>query len=263
MHASAFDRYRTGDSLIHRLDPRVKLVVTVLFILSNVLIPDGGWLAFALAFALVLAVTAMARLPWGYALKRSFIALPFALAAFPVIFNTPGLPLAEFQLGPWTLIPTLAGVIRFASILARSLLSVQMAILLTATTQFPDLMHAMRHLRVPQALVATISFMYRYLFVLSDEAMRLIRARNARSAAYPGQKSGVSLVWRARVAGNMIGQLFVRSFERGDRIYSAMLARGYTGHIYTLNPHVMRPDDWAALLFVSAYLIFIQFIAHV
>ncbi|MCO6453546.1 MAG: cobalt ECF transporter T component CbiQ [Caldilineales bacterium] len=262
MHASAFDRYQATDSLIHRLDPRVKLILTVLFIFSNVLIPDGEWVAFALAFVLILALTLLARLPWAYAIKRSFIAIPFALAALPVIVHTSGNVLATIPLGPWTLSPTDAGMIRFFSILVRSLLSVQMAILLTTTTQFPDLMHAMRHLYVPQPLVATISFMYRYLFVLADEAMRLIRARNARSAAIPGQKSGVSVFWRARVAGNMVGQLFVRSFERGDRVYNAMLARGYTGHIYTLNPHVMRSEDWASLLFVSAYLLFIQFVAH-
>ena len=121
-----------------------------------------------------------------------------------------------------------------------------MAILLTATTQFPDLMHALRHLRLPQILVAVISFMYRYLFVLADEAMRLLRARQARSAQLPGQKAGGSLWWRARVAGNMVGQLFLRSYDRSDRVYNAMLARGYRGHFLTLNPHAMQPFDWLA-----------------
>ena len=244
MHINTFDRYEVGQSLIHRLDPRVKVVITLLFIISNVILPDGAWLAFFLAWGFVLLVNGLARLSLGYAFKRSFIALPFALAAITSIFTLPGRPLVTFTLGSWELVATDAGLIRFVSIVIRSWLSVQMAILLTATTQFPDLMHALRHLRVPQLLVAIISFMYRYLFVLADEAMRLLRAREARSAHLPGQKSGGTILWRARVAGNMVGQLFLRSYERSDRVYNAMLARGYKGHFLTLNPHVLSTNDW-------------------
>jgi cobalt/nickel transport system permease protein len=256
MHASTFDRYETGESLIHRLDPRVKVVVTVLFILSNVLLPDGAWLAFLLAWGMVVGINLLARLRWDYALKRSVIALPFALAAITVIFNLPGQQVFSLNLGPWQLVATDAGLIRFSSIVIRSWLSVQMAILLTATTQFPDMMHALRHLRVPQLLVAVISFMYRYLFVLADEVMRLLRAREARSACPPGGGGGGSVLWRAKVAGHMVGQLFLRSYERSDRVYNAMLARGYRGHFLTLNPHVMQANDWlyaavAVLLLVS------------
>jgi len=246
MHVNTFDRYQTGESLIHRLDPRVKVVVTVLFIISNVLLPDGAWLAFLLSWGMVLAVNLLARLSWDYALKRSFIALPFALAAITSIFTIPGQQVFTLNLGPWELIATDAGLIRFASIVVRSWLSVQMAILLTATTQFPDLMHALRHLRVPQLLVAVISFMYRYLFVLADEVMRLLRAREARSARLAEGGGGGTVVWRAKVAGHMVGQLFLRSYERSDRVYNAMLARGYQGHFLTLNPHQMHSSDWVS-----------------
>jgi cobalt/nickel transport system permease protein len=256
LHVNTFDRFQAGESVIHRLDPRVKVVVTLLFILSNVLLPDGAWPAFGLAWGIILLVNGLARLPIGYAFKRSFIALPFALAAITVIFTIPGQPLVAFTLGPWTFTATDAGLIRFASIVIRSWLSVQLAILLVATTSFPDIMHALRHLRVPQILVAVVSFTYRYLFVLSDEVTRMLRARDARSARLAGYKSGGSLLWRARIAGNMVGQLFLRSYERSDRIYNAMLARGYRGHFYTLNPHVMHTLDWllggAALLAIAA-----------
>ena len=253
MHASAFDRYQAGDSVIHRLDPRVKVVVTVLFILSNVLVPDGAWQAFVLAFAFVLLVTRLALLPWLFAVKRSFIVLPFVLAAVTIMFTLPGLPIFSFNLGPWTLAITDAGLLRFSSIIVRSLLSVQMAILLTATTQFTDLIHALRHLRLPSILVAVIAFMYRYLFVLNDEVLRLLRARDARSARPAAGGGGGTVWWRARVTGNMAGQLFLRSWERSDRVYNAMLARGYAGHLYTLNAHVMDQEDWR--LFAGAMLI--------
>jgi cobalt/nickel transport system permease protein len=173
----------------------------------------------------------------------------------------PGDPAFNFSLGPWQLTATWVGIIRFVSILVRSWLSVQMAILLTATTQFPDLMHALRHLRVPHLLVAIISFMYRYLFVLVDEAMRLLRAREARSARL-NNKSGGTIWWRARVAGNMVGQLFLRSYERSDRVYNAMLARGYRGHYYTLNAHLMRRSDWLVGLGATGLLIITQLVGR-
>ena len=263
MQAHSFDRYQAGASLIHRLDPRVKVVLTVLFILSNVALPDGAWLAFLLAWGLALACSALAGLGLGYTFRRSFVALPFALAAVTAIFAIPGRPLFAWALGPWDLVATDAGLIRFASIVVRSWLSVQMAILLAATTAFPDLMHALRHLRVPQVLVAIISFMYRYLFVLTEEVARLLRARDARSARLAPGRGGGSLAWRARVAGNMAGQLFLRSYERSDRVYNAMLARGYAGQFLTLNPHVMRARDWAAAAIIAAILLLLQVIGRV
>jgi cobalt/nickel transport system permease protein len=246
VHADIFDRYQARPSLIHTLDPRVKLVVSMLFIVSNVLLPDGAWLAFGLSWGLVLAAGRLSGLGSGYTFKRSFVALPFVLAAISAIFSIPGQALVTFDFGPWRLVATEAGLIRFASIVVRSWLSVQAAILLTATTRFPDLMHALRHLRVPQALVSIVAFMYRYLFVLTDEGMRLMRAREARSARPPRGRGGGSLAWRARIAGNMAGQLFLRSYERSDRVYAAMQARGYAGQLLTLHPHEMQARDWAS-----------------
>lgn len=262
MKINTFDRYQEGKSPIHQLDPRVKVVVTVLFILSNILLPDGAWLAFLLAWGLILLTSVLARLGLDYAIKRSFVALPFALTAVTVIFNLPGKPLFTWDLGPWQLVATDVGMVRFASIVVRTWLSVQMAILLTATTQFPDLTHALHHLRVPKLLVAIISFMYRYLFVLTEEAMRLMRAREARSARSTAGGAGGSITWRARVTGNMVGQLFLRSYERSDRVYNAMLARGYSGQFLTLNPHLMRATDWAIGAMAVAILILLQMIGR-
>lgn len=262
MHASVFDRYLTGNSPIHRLDPRVKVVVTLLFILSNVLLPDGAWPGFALALVWVLVVTRAAGLPWDFALRRSSVALPFALVAVTTLFTLPGNTLASFRLGPWLLPISDAGALRFVSIVIRTLLSVMMAILLTATTAFPDMLHAFRHLRLPSLLVAVIGFMYRYLFVLTDEVIRLLRARSARSAQLPGYKAGGTLAWRARVTGYMAGQLFVRSFERSERVYQAMLARGYRGHMYTLNPHVMERQDWLLAALALTTLALIQLVGR-
>jgi cobalt/nickel transport system permease protein len=263
MHFHAFDQYHFRESRIHQLDPRIKILVTVGFILSNALLPDGSWLAFALAWLLLLIANDIANVGLGFTLKRSFVALPFALVAVSAIFSPLGNPLAEWNLGFITLVPTDFGIIRFFSVLVRSWLSVQMAILLVATTQFPDLIHAFEHLRLPRTLTTIIAFLYRYLFVLSDEALRIIRARDARSAGLPGIKAGGSIGWRAKTTGSMAGQLFLRSYERSDRIYNAMISRGYTGHIRTLNPHVMNRMDWLILGVSILILIIIQFVGWI
>ena len=90
----------------------------------------------------------------------------------------------------------------------------------------------------------------------------MMRAREARSAALPGQRSGGSLTWRAGTAGHMAGQLFLRSYERSDRIYNAMLARGYTGHIRTLHPHAMTRADWLAGALALTAMLLLQIAGH-
>jgi cobalt/nickel transport system permease protein len=263
MHVHFVDPYQESTSSIHRLDPRVKTVAALALILSNALLPDGAWLGFLLGWLLTLAVSALARLgPW-YAVRRSFVALPFALAAVTVIVAIPGNPVFAWEIGPWRFVATDNGLARFFSIVLRSWVSVQAAILLVATTRFPDLMHALRHLRVPALLVAIVSFMYRYLAVLVDEAARLLRARESRSAGRPGAKIGGNVAWRASTAGNMAGQLFLRSYERSERVYSAMLARGYTGNFQTLNPHVMHSRDWQALALAAAAIVAVQIVGRV
>jgi cobalt/nickel transport system permease protein len=263
MHINTFDHYQTISSRIHHLDPRVKVVGTILVILSNVLLPDAAWLAFLFSWGLVLLVSRVSRLRFSFLLTRSLVALPFALAAITAIFSVPGEPVFTLGIGSVNLTVTNAGLNRFASIMLRSWVSIQAAIVLTATTQFPDLVHAMRHLRVPNVLVATVSFMYRYLFVLSDETLRLLRAREARSARYPGSShSGGSIFWRARIAGNMAGQLFLRSYERSERIYNAMLSRGYAGTLLTLNPHILTTTDWLAGSIFFLSLAAIQVVGH-
>lgn len=244
MNAQTFDRYLERGGVVHRLDPRVKVLVVPAFILSLALLPDGAWLSLAAAFALVMLAAVTARISPGLVIRRSLIGLPFLAAAVTLLFTVPGRALWS---GPWGLSISDAGLLRFSGIVARSLISIQAAVLLTATTRFPDILHALRHLKVPAVLVSIIAFMYRYLFVLVDEAERLMRARTSRSGRRPGLSGGGSVRWRAAVAGHMAGQLLVRSLDRSDRVYQAMLARGYRGEMPGMTPHAMRPIDWVVL----------------
>ncbi len=264
MHFDAFDRYHESESFVHRLDPRVKVVVTVTFLLSNALLRDGAWIAFGLSWLFLLLANLLSGLGIGFSFRRSLVALPFALIAVTVLFSLPGAPLSTFHFLFWDLTITDTGLLRFVSILIRSWLSVQMAILLVATVRFPDLIHALEHLRVPLILTTIIAFLYRYLFVLTDEVFRLMRAREARSAALaaPGRRAGRGVAWRARVAGNMAGQLFLRSYERSDRVYNAMLARGYAGHMETVNPHELRRRDYLVVALALFVILLLQMVGR-
>lgn len=257
---SILDFYQTAKSPIHTLDPRVKIIATVTLILSNVLLPDGEWALFGISWGVVIILNLISRVKLSYVLKRSLIAIPFALMAFAVIFSVPGEPLAEWSFLNQSFVISTEGIIKFLSILIRAWCSVQATILLTATTTFPDIAHGLRHLRLPLILLAILSFMYRYLSVLIVEAQRLLQARAARSAIRPGSKKP-SLFWNAKNAGNMIGQLFLRSYERSDRVYEAMVARGFKGQFLTYNPHHMQNRDWIALLIFTLVIIMIHSIS--
>ncbi len=241
MGLSFQERYQAGDSPLHRLDPRVKLVMTLLLILGIALTPERAWPAYPLLWALPGSLAMVGGVSVWRLARMGGLALPFALAAVTLTFTTPGQPVVTL-LG---LTITDAGLARFLAILLKSWLAVQAALLLSMTTHFTALLWAMNSLRVPGTLVAIIGFMYRYLFTLKDEAERLLRARAARSGSSAGIKSGGGLVWRARVAGGMVGNLFLRSYERSERVYAAMLARGYDGQIRALNP---PPLTWNAVL---------------
>lgn len=249
MHVHFLDPHRAGSSLIHRLDPRVKLVLTLMFIVTTSLTPFGAWAAYILLLAMVLSVELLSELGIGYVLKRAALAFPFLLAALPLIVTVPGAPLLTLSIFSWDLTITVPGVERFLSIAFKSWISVQMAIVLAATTSFPELLWAMRALHVPKLLVAVFGLMWRYIFVLADETLRLMRARSARSGASPklGGKTGGTIAWRARVTGGMAGNLFIRGFDRGDRIYDAMRARGYDGEVRAFAVPPLQTGQWVMI----------------
>jgi cobalt/nickel transport system permease protein len=249
LHVHFLDPYQHRHSPIHALDARIKLLLAVAFILTVGLTPVGAWPAYILLLALALVIEMLSELGVIAVLKRSALAAPFMLAALPLMFTIPGAPLAGFSLGDWHFAISAPGLERFASLAFKSWLSVQIAIVLAASTPFPDLLRALRALRLPRLLVAVFGLMWRYLFVLVDEALRLLRARAARSSQsdQPGLKTGGSLAWRAQMAGGMAGNLFLRGFERSDRIYVAMLSRGYDGEVRAFPTPPLRPADWAIL----------------
>ncbi|MFC2029851.1 cobalt ECF transporter T component CbiQ [Chloroflexota bacterium] len=256
------DQYSYHDSPVHRLDPRVKLIATLAFVLAVTATPSYAWPAFALLLAVVLGLIWAARLPLIVALRRSLIAIPFSLmVALSLPFTTAGEPLFQLPVFSWTLTVTDQGLLRFWSVVLKAWISVLAVVLLTATTRFVELLQALKSLGMPKVMVSVISFMYRYIFVLTDEAMRLVMARDARSAN-PDGRGGGTLGWRARVLGGMIGTLFLRSYERSERIYAAMLSRGFAGEIRTLGQPSLQLRDAIILTALLALLLGVELMAH-
>ena len=228
MKHSFIDRYSNLDSIIHRLDPRTKFIMTLVFILAVIITPPTRWLVLALYFLLMATLILLSKVPVWYILKRSLVILPFAaLIAISIPFVKEGEVAGSLNLWVWEVSVTYNGLQIFASVLTKAWLSILSLTLLTSTTKMTNLLKGLEQLHMPRVMVMILSFMYRYIFVLTDEAMRMRQARDSRN--FGGKR-----LWQIRTIGNMIGTLFIRSYERGERVYAAMLARGFDGQTQTL-----------------------------
>lgn len=207
-----------------RMDPRVKVVAIFGFVAvvsSLTSIP-----LLAAAAVLITGLALVSGLGVGSLLRRIALVLPFTgvvLLVFPFVVS--GEAVFTLQVGPLQLAATDQGVSRAAVLSLRVLTAVLAVNLLTATTPFPELMRALRGLKVPDVFVQILEFTVRYIFVLADEVQRMRLARKSRCF-----KAGRSLFDRSafRTLGQLVGVLFVRSWDRGERIYCAMLSRGYS-----------------------------------
>lgn len=237
MKHSFLDQYSDRDSFVHRLDPRTKFITTLVFILAVISTPPTGWQAFVLYLFLITTLILISKVPLFYVFKRSLVILPFVvLVTISVPFFTEGEVIGSYNIWLWQVSVTYSGIQIFWNIIARAWLSILSLILLTSTTKFTNLLKGLERLRMPRVMVMLLSFMYRYIFVLVDEVMRMKQARDSRN--FGGRR-----LWQIRTIGSMIGTLFIRSYERGERVYAAMLARGFDGQIRTLSQLKFRQTD--------------------
>jgi cobalt/nickel transport system permease protein len=228
------------DTLIHRLDPRTKLLTTLIFIVS-VLSFDKHTITGLIPFVIYpVVLIALGNLPLVYLLKKVLVAAPFAFCIG--IFN----PFLDrelmVQLGP---IGISGGWISFASIMIRLALTVSAALILIASTGFNSVCMALEKMGAPRNFTVQLLFLYRYIFVLADEASRMARARSLRTFGEKGMGF--------RVYAHMMGQLLLRTLDRAQRIHLAMRCRGFDGEIRVLRPMKISGHDivfflgWSAL----------------
>ncbi|MFC2072604.1 cobalt ECF transporter T component CbiQ [Chloroflexota bacterium] len=237
MTHSFLEQYSDLNSFIHKLDPRTKLITTMAFILAVALTPPNQWQAFITYFFLIATLMFLSKVPALYILKRSLVIMPFVLMiAIFVPFFKDGEVAGSYNIWLWQVSVTYNGLQVLWNILAKAWLSILSLILLTSTTKITNLLMGLEQLHLPRVMVMILSFMYRYIFVLVDEVMRMKQARDSRNF-------GGSKLWQLRTIGNMIGTLFIRSYEQSERIYAAMLARGFDGHSRTVNHLELRLAD--------------------
>jgi cobalt/nickel transport system permease protein len=222
------DRYAALDSPLHILESRTKLLAFAALIVAVLCIPVGSGSLFFVYFFATAILMGISQIPLSYIVGRTLIILPFIVLA----------SLAA----PWR------GYAGFGTLFVRAILCLMLLILLTNTTRFVELLRGLRKFGCPQILVMNLGFLYRYIFVLTEEAMRMKQARDCRRVGR------APFMEELKILGSMLGTLLIRSFERAERMHSAMLSRGYSGDFPVVSP---KKISWLDLAFLSGVTVFI------
>lgn len=230
---------RFAVSPLHRLDPRAKIAGFLVLTIVCVSTPARAVWAFALYAGILLFLLGLSRLPLGYVFRRSLVVLPFILvvAVFLPFFRGND---AGYDLG-WLHVST-AGLLVLWNVVAKATLGVLSMIILISTTSFPELIAGLEGLRTPRILTLIASFMYRYSFLLVEELGRMRRAMVSRN--YRGR-----WLWDAGMLGHLVSALFLRSYARAERVYLAMVSRGYEGTMHLSAPLAFR---WLDAVFLGS-----------
>ncbi|WP_035701758.1 cobalt ECF transporter T component CbiQ, partial [Glycomyces tenuis] len=208
--------YRPGASPLHRLAPQAKLTALVALTFAVVATPREAVWAFGVYAALLAGLFALARVPAGWIASRSLVEAPFALLALAFPFLGGG---ETVHWGPVEL--SVEGLWAGWNLIAKATLGVWAALLLAATTPVASLLAGLTRLRCPQILLQITAFAIRYAHVSAAEVAQMRRARLARC-------DDPRFLWQAGALARSLGVVFIRSYERGERVWQAMAARGYT-----------------------------------
>jgi len=245
-----------ADSPIHRLDPRAKVLVTTLFCISVISFDRYELSAILPFFVFPAAMIARSNLSLSFISKKIALICPFVLivAIFnPILDRSVGI-----QFGSYIIT---SGWVSFCSILVRSILTVGAALILVGVTGFTNICMALEKFGIPQPFTVQLLFLYRYIFVLSEETSRASKARELRSNGTKGL--GISSF------ASMIGGLLLRTWSRADRIQMAMLARGFKGEFHTLkkssfgSPELLHIAGWSAAFMIMRLINCSQFVGRI
>jgi cobalt/nickel transport system permease protein len=232
------------NTFVHRLDPRVKLVTTIVFVFMVVSFPKYELSKLIPFFVFPVFMAAAGEIPAGFILKKLLFVSPFVLfvAILNPVFDTAAMyNLYGFKIS--------GGWVSCISIMIRFTLTISAALLLVATTSFPGVCRALERLYVPKVFVVQLFFLYRYLFVLAEETMRIVRAINMRT--FGKKRYGI------KIFISTIGLLFMKTVERSERIYHSMCSRGFNGEIRLLKKDKTAFADIVfAVAAISIFIIF-------
>ncbi len=225
-----------GDTTLHTLPAHVKLVGLLTFVLAVVSVPSEAHVALGALLAVAVGVLLTTRVPARHLLPRLAVETPFAVFALVLPFVAVG---PRTDVGPFTV--SSAGLTAAVALLLKGTTGVVAAVAFAVTTRPRDLVRALQHLRVPDPLVLIASFMVRYVDVVGDQLRRMKVARASR-----GFDARSLRAWPVLAAGT--GALFIRSYERGERVHLAMVSRGWTGRMPVTAPLIASARQWATAL---------------
>ncbi len=230
--------YRHGHSALHRLPPHTKIVAAFGFVFAVVATPREAMWAFGLYAAALLTLATAARLGVRFFATRMVVEIPFVIVALLLPFVAGGETIEVLGFGL-----SREGLWDMWNILAKATLGLATSIVLAGTTQIPELLRGFDTLRVPRIITAIMGFMVRYVDVILGEFRRMRVAMQSR--AYDPNWIG-----EIKPFAQSLGTLFVRSYERGERVYLAMASRGYAGHMPAATTDHAAPAVWVAVLAV-------------
>lgn len=225
--------YRPGNSPVHDLPPHCKLAATFGFVIVVVSTPREAVWAFGVYALLIAAAAAVARIPAGFLLRRLLIEVPFVAFAVLMPFVAQGERVEVLGMSL-----SVSGLWGAWNVLAKGTLGVAASVLLASTTELRALLLGLQRLKLPPLLVQIASFMIRYGDVISDELRRMSIARRSRGFEARGIRH-----WG--VLAKTAGALFIRSYERGERVYLAMVSRGYAGSMPVIDEVAATRTQWA------------------
>jgi cobalt/nickel transport system permease protein len=233
--------YRPGDSPVHRLRPQVKIVALVAFTCAIAATPREAVWAFGVYALLIAGLFALGRVPATWVLARSLIESPFLVLALAFPFMVEG---PEVHIGLLTV--SEPGLWAGWNLFVKATLGVWAALLLSATTPVAGVLAGLSRLRCPEILLQITAFAIRYAHLTVAEVAQMRLARLARC-------DDPRFLWQAGALARSLGVVFIRSFERGERVWQAMAARGYTGRLpLEVGPAAASPLQWTAALAAPA-----------
>jgi len=228
MQHSFIDKYADRDSILHRLDPRVRICLFLLLIMAAVATRAADFFHLIELTVLLVVLAALSRIPIGFILRRVLVVSPFLLM---VVLMAPFLdvknPVTTLRFSAAQISVDTRLVIA-ATVFVKSLISVVSVILLLNTGRFTELLKALQKLKMPAALVSILMFIYRYVFIIVDQFQRMLAARKARTFSNSRKQ-------QYRGLPQIVGMGFIRSSEHAERVYAAMLARGFDGTVRTMS----------------------------
>jgi len=239
------DLLANGDSTLHRLDPRAKVLATLVFIISTVSCGKYEISSLIPFFIYPAAIIGIANLPFGFIARKILVVLPFAIIVGmfnPLLDREVMMMIGQIEIS--------GGTISWIALIIKAILTVSAALTLLAVTGFPAICKALEQIGMPQTFAVQLMFLYRYIFVLTDEGSRASRARELRSCG----KKGFGMT----SFGSLVGHLLLRTWQRAERIHMAMMARGFNGEFHTRQTTSFGITDSLFLIGCSTIFIIIR-----